>query len=582
MTYRNDIDGLRAISVFAVMFFHLGYLPNGYLGVDVFFVISGYLITGIIYNQSLRNEFSILNFYKKRIRRIIPLVTVSVIVSLIIGLLVMLPNDLENLAQSIIATNLFSNNIIQAITTKDYWNIINEYKPLMHTWSLAIEEQYYILYPFIFFGIKKSKYIILTISLFTIISLVLFFMPFSEELKFYYLPFRFFELSFGGLLAIILNGKLFKSNYGFIFIMLLILIMTFDFGLSNDLLILFTVILSCSILVSENNLNKISNLILQNKFFVFAGKISFSLYMWHQICYSYTRYFITNHFDFQTSSILLILVFLLSVFSYYWIEQPFRNKKIFSNKKAISIILFFTFLTTIISFVIYEKGGLIRDVPQLSLSLGKHNDPKVHEKYNDRNYLLNKDFESKDKIKVLVIGDSFSRDWINILIESDFSKRLEISYLELFLSANFNENYLLTKRVKNADIIFVSRLDLKDIQKYMIPISKTYCIGDKNFGENNGIFYNSSNIDFCYKKTKPSKKVVLRNLELKSQWKKNAFIDLLDLIKDENDSIPVFNKDCKFLSNDTKHLTQSGAILFGQKVKPQLEKIFNETNYTRS
>ena len=106
-------------------------------------------------------------------------------------------------------------------------------------------------------------------------------------------------------------------------------------------------------------------------------------------------------------------------------------------------------------------------------------------------------------------------------------------------------------------------------------------IGDKNFGENNGIFYNSSNIDFCYKKTKPSKKVVLRNLELKSQWKENAFIDLLDLIKDENDSIPVFNKDCKFLSNDTKHLTQSGAILFGQKVKPQLEKIFNETNYTR-
>ena len=73
----------------------------------------------------------------------------------------------------------------------------------------------------------------------------------------------------------------------------------------------------------------------------------------------------------------------------------------------------------------------------------------------------------------------------------------------------------------------------------------------------------------------------MRNLELKSQWKENAFIDLLDLIKDENDSIPVFNKDCKFLSNDTKHLTKSGAILFGQKVKPQLEIIFNETNYTR-
>ena len=154
--YRKDIDGLRALAVLPVIIFHLGYMPNGYLGVDVFFVISGFLITGIIYREVLENRFSILNFYLRRTRRIIPLVSFICVFSLLIGCFFMLPDDLENLAQSVIATNFFSNNILPVITTKNYWDILNEFKPLMHTWSLGVEEQYYLFYPLIFVFLAKK------------------------------------------------------------------------------------------------------------------------------------------------------------------------------------------------------------------------------------------------------------------------------------------------------------------------------------------------------------------------------------------------------------------------------------------
>ena len=155
--YRKDIDGLRAIAIIPVILFHLGYLANGYLGVDVFFVISGYLITGLVYNEVEENKFSILKFYERRIRRIFPLVLFTTAIAFILGLIFMLPDDLENLCQSVFASNFSANNILMKITSADYWAVKNDYKPLMHTWSLGIEEQFYMLYPLIFFFLKGDK-----------------------------------------------------------------------------------------------------------------------------------------------------------------------------------------------------------------------------------------------------------------------------------------------------------------------------------------------------------------------------------------------------------------------------------------
>lgn len=168
MTYRAEIDGLRAIAVISVIIFHLNFLPNGYLGVDVFFVISGFLITNIIYKEQSQNNFSIINFYKRRVRRIIPLTMFISLVALLMGIIFMLPEDIISLSKSVIATNLFSNNILLYITSSDYWDVSINYKPLMHTWSLGIEEQFYLFYPLVFVLFRNRKKLLFFISLLTV------------------------------------------------------------------------------------------------------------------------------------------------------------------------------------------------------------------------------------------------------------------------------------------------------------------------------------------------------------------------------------------------------------------------------
>jgi peptidoglycan/LPS O-acetylase OafA/YrhL len=255
--YRPDIDGLRAIAIIPVILFHLGYLSNGYLGVDVFFVISGYLITGLVYNEVVENKFSILKFYERRIRRIFPLVLFTTLIAFLLGLIFMLPDDLENLSQSVFASNFSANNILMKITSADYWAVKNDYKPLMHTWSLGIEEQFYLLYPVIFFFLNgdKKKFILPLLIFLTILSLTAFFISTDVPSKFYFLQYRFFELSFGGICAIYFSKRnLFisssKSQYILYFLLsILVFLLFFDSIKSNDIKVLTTTILTAGILV---------------------------------------------------------------------------------------------------------------------------------------------------------------------------------------------------------------------------------------------------------------------------------------------------------------------------------------------
>lgn len=149
MHHRNEIDGLRALAVVPVLLFHAGFdtFSGGFVGVDIFFVISGYLITTIIIEDMEQKRFSIVNFYERRARRILPALFLVMLVCIPFSWFWMLPDPLENFGQAIVATTLFSNNILLYITS-GYWELASEFKPLLHTWSLGVEEQYYVFFRF--------------------------------------------------------------------------------------------------------------------------------------------------------------------------------------------------------------------------------------------------------------------------------------------------------------------------------------------------------------------------------------------------------------------------------------------------
>ena len=149
-------DVLKGVAIIAVVLYHLGVSEYGYLGVDIFLVFAGYITMSSVHKSLLNKNKGFTDFILSRISRLLPLLLIASTFTLLLGLLLMLPDDLENLSQSIIATEFFGNNILQCITTHNYWDVVNEYKPLMHTWYVGLIMQYYLIIPFLYFFIGKK------------------------------------------------------------------------------------------------------------------------------------------------------------------------------------------------------------------------------------------------------------------------------------------------------------------------------------------------------------------------------------------------------------------------------------------
>jgi len=572
--YRKDIDGLRAFAVLAVIFFHFGYLPNGYLGVDIFFAISGFLITKIVYTEAQENRFSITTFYLRRIRRIIPLVLTTTFAALILGLFVMLPNDLESLSQSVFATNVFANNILLLISSVNYWDCLNEFKPLMHTWSLGIEEQFYLVYPllFLFLSGKKVRWVLPVLMILTSISLFLFATSSNDSSRFYLIQYRFFELSIGGIAAIFFQKRPIKSSFKILLLPIVLLLLLVDFKFSSSMKIVLIVLATAGLLISESRPNKFETFLLENKLMVGIGKISFSLYMWHQLVLAFTRYYITQNFSVIATVLTVIFIFFLSIITYYFVEQPFRDKTRIKTKVLFFILGTAFLLSTSLSLYLYKIQGIVRDVPELELYKSKSYCGNIYMCYNMNVRKLNKTFSDNDKIKILVIGNSFARDWANILMESKFGKRMELSYIE-----KMNDGRDLHLKFKKADYIFFSVLGRKEFailsEKFAIDTSKCWYVGTKNFGTNNGIFYsNRGSRDYFLQRTTIDSGYIKINDDLKKQWGWK-YIDLIGMNIDKDGKVPVFTPHCQLISQDGRHLTHAGAVYFAENL--DIDRIFN-------
>ena len=577
------IDVLKAFAIIAVVLYHSGSMTYGYLGVDLFLVIAGYLTTKSLSARTLNLENLsggggfYLTFEISRMIRLLPPLLVAGIVCMFLGFFVMLPDDYENLSQSVIATNGFANNILAAITTKNYWDVTNEFKPLMHTWYVGVVMQFYLVYPFLFFlamlNKKNLKGTLLTIvSTLAVVSLLVYFATTDTAERFYYLPSRFFEFAVGGVAALIYNpekDKPFGKGYVYLCYVLLLALMFINAEMIPAIIRLVAVVgLSCVVLCSQDVLeNKVTG----NKILSKIGAASYSIFIWHQILLAFYRYTITSKFTIGSYAILLVGTAFMSWLSYKFIEQgTTKALKLKSGKTILYTSTAFVFLALCaFACFIYMRAGVVRDVPELYIS---KNDIHrgMHAEYCDRGYRYDKPFVT-DKKHWYVIGNSFGRDFVNVILESSVSDSVEISYSTDIEFRNELD------RFKNADMVFVSTLGLnRDLVTQVeilglangLTTDNIIVVGEKNFGESNGqVYANRNNADYFeqYIDVEDTERYINNNRHFAEKYG-NRFIDMMSMVTNETNQVRVFTPDHHYMSADCRHLSKGGAKFFAKMI----------------
>ena len=386
MIYRSEIDGLRALAVLPVIFFHAGFssFSGGYVGVDIFFVISGYLITSIIINDKQNNNFTLINFYERRARRILPALFLVMLATIPLGWLLMLPDQFVDFGKSLYATSLFSSNILFWLQS-GYFEGPAELKPLLHTWSLAVEEQYYLFFPVLVLVIWNlgKKWMVILISLIGVVSLIAAQIAShqSPSANFYLLPTRIWELVIGVLAAFYLLNRppnfiiLNKTNSDILSIaglgMIFFSVFTFDeftpFPSFYTLIPTLGTLLVILFATRNTEVGKVLGL----SPVVGVGLISYSLYLWHQPLFAFAR--IRNFGDLsnEVTFLLIAISFILAFLSWKYLEKVFRNRNGFFTRKRI-------FVFSSLGIIFFSSVGLL-----ISLNEGYKNRFSIPENISD-------------------------------------------------------------------------------------------------------------------------------------------------------------------------------------------------------
>ena len=518
LTYNIQLDSLRGIAVLLVLFFHIYpvIFSFGYVGVDIFFVLSGYLITGIIISKIEAGKFSFLEFYRNRIRRIFPAMLIVLSATLIMGYIFLFPGELTNLAKHIKASSLFFQNI-NLSSEVGYWDTESAKKPLLHFWSLSIEEQFYLFWPLLLLFIAKIKRS-WELKLFILVMILFAISLFKLQDSFYGSFSRFWELALGGFAYSIKEREVFKKINQNIFLIIFTLTIALAWG-NNEFSHTKTlaIVLSSALLIIS--FNHTDSKIFNSKILLFFGLISYPLYLWHYAVISYLHIF---GFDVGSFGVWIVIgSTLLAYLTFRFMESYSRGVESY----RFAIVLFVVVVTLYFVGNYIEMHDGLRN--RQSINIGKN--ATYLKELNGNNEAISTD-NGKVLLKKLLGHDSHihhikstssknDREYIVMIGDSHalrsydgFAKEIIKDGRHQFLSLSNNSTVpffgaILTTSAKKAkkreqSIADIYRVIEKLKPKKVIFVSReTVYLTKRNFGTRiaemeNLKFYDKSNLNY--------------------------------------------------------------------------------------
>lgn len=652
LAYRREVDGLRALAVIPVILFHAGFeiFRGGFIGVDVFFVISGYLITSILLFEKKSGAFSLLTFYERRARRILPALFIVMATSAFFAWMWLLPRDMKDFSGSIAAVSVFASNIF-FWSESGYFDTKAELKPLLHTWSLGVEEQYYLLFPFfLMFTWKLGKHfsermprtllrhrphqapqsairgdncaLVGTLLLTLLISLAIAQIGVQKYsvATFYLLPTRAWELALGALTAFYLfegrgwNLSQLTRQLGASAGLLLIVFAAIYYDRYTPFPSFYALVptVGASLIILCATPTTLVGKLLGLKVFVGIGLVSYSAYLWHQPLFAFARYRTSLELSLFTVFTMLLLTAVLAFLSWRFIESPFRKKRIFGSKGIIYFGILCSLFFLIFGFVGHTTEGNFYRYDAESMEVLGFTKARADFLWARANHLYLKQFNGSTKHKVLVIGDSMAADFVNVLYETEYYKKNDISFYtvdwpcgNLYLDENFtdkidkehrqaclNKNWFNNSKIKEllgeADHIILAsvwvpwQIELlgKSINNLERDFGKGkfFVVGRKSFGSLD--LEKLSSLTFGQRlsyRSSPHAFIPEFNKSLSSKVKNGHFFDLGAIICEGNEC-PLFDRSGRLMSYDGSHLTPAGAKYVADKLsfQPFLKSLLDE------
>ncbi len=436
MKYRPEIDGIRAVAVLSVVIYHakftifgIAVLSGGFIGVDVFFVISGYLITSIILREVQQGTFRFADFYERRARRILPALFAVMLVSVPFAWAYLLPDTLKEYALSLLSSLAFFSNVLFWLQDS-YTATPSELKPFLHTWSLSVEEQFYVFFPIVLLLLSRFMPQRILFCLWTVFAISLMLAQFGSrafsDANFFLLPSRGWELMAGALLAKMEmqnSPALRKASSAWVvnlalFILVVSLFLFTESTAHPSLLTVFPVLVTV-LLIANRNTELVVVRLLASPVMVFVGLISYSLYLWHFPIFAFARIrgVVLDSID---KIVMIVMSVMVAVLAYYCIEKPLRNRVKWSAKQLM-VALSFTFMAlVVIQSYFYLSGGATQRLGSAEALFKK---AKLIGVANGEQNI------SDDAIRIVNIGDSHSGIFANSALQ--LAKKYQTNFTKM-------------------------------------------------------------------------------------------------------------------------------------------------------